>query len=121
MKYSVIVTGILILFTTGCLLENYFQRELPGEWKGVSWELKDGTPYTNAEGVSFTFREDSTYSAVLGARSESGTWWVDGYKLYTIDEQSGPNIVKVLELQNDTVTFEMNRGGQLEHLILARQ
>ena len=103
-----------------CEWENYYQRELPGNWHAVSWTREDGTPYVDADRVRFSFKGDSTYSAVLGARNEQGVWWVDGYKLYTIADDAQQNLVRVVSLENDTVHFEMNRGGQKEDLILAR-
>lgn len=108
------------LFALGCGWENYYQRELPGEWHGVSWTTESGDSYFDPGRVSFAFKADSSYSAVLGARAEKGIWWVDGYKLYTIAEDAQRNLVKVVELEDDTVTFEMNRGGQKEILVLAR-
>lgn len=109
------------VFVLGCEWENYYQRELPGKWNGVSWTTESGEPYVDPDRVSFTFKADSSYSAVLGARTEQGVWWVDGFKLYTIAEDAQRNLVKVIELEDDTVKFEMNRGGQKEILVLARK
>lgn len=115
-----LIIAITLTFSA-CLIEGYYQRNLPGKWAGVSWELEDGSPYTDAANVLFTFRSDSTYEARLGQRNEEGIWWIDGFKLYTIASDAERNIVKVLELEDDTIRLEMNRGGQVEYLVMARQ
>lgn len=94
-----------------------------GEWLGLSWSVAEGDDYTEKdhEGFSFIFNDDGTYSAIFGNRGESGTYWVEREKLYTTAQGKTQKVVKILTINKEVMTIQMNRGGTLELLELKRK
>lgn len=120
---GILLSGILIaglLTLQSCDSQEKLYEMLEGDWHGVSWVLEDSDRGYDASGVQFTFNEDRTYSAKLGAREEKGDYWLANQMLYTHAVDQDEMSVRVQRLTNDTLVFRMNRGGQMEILTLAK-
>lgn len=110
--------GILALaITFSACTKNYNEREIIGAWFSEQW-LQEG----QETGLKawFDFEEDKTYRAVFGRTQEEGTWWIEGYKLYTRAYGQEQIVVKIERLEGDVLELGMNRGGNRELLIFRR-
>ena len=95
-------------------------RMIEGQWFGVDWTI-DGQPAGyNAARVAFQFNPDGTYTYAYQDLEESGTYFITGQELYTTPDGGTKIMVKIKSITQDTLQFEMNRGGQLELLTLSR-
>ena len=120
---GILFTGILIvglLTLQSCDSQEKLYEMLEGDWHGVSWVLEDSDRGYDASSVFFSFNEDRTYTAQLGAREEKGDYYLANQMLYTNAEDQDEMSVRVQRLTNDTMVFRMNRGGQMEILTLAK-
>jgi hypothetical protein len=115
---SIILSCLAIILMTSCVWKNYFEREIVGTWTVVDWQ-KEGVsnPVGNA-GMWFEFSADSTYSSVFAGVREAGSYYIDGYKLYTTAEGEATIMTKIESLKSDTLKIGMNRGGREEMVIL---
>lgn len=118
MKYvNLFLLGLF--FIIGCAKDLGYQQAIQGNWQGVQWTVDNKPDARDAAGVKFSFT-DNTYKAVLGAREEAGSFRVEGDKLYTHADGQQEIMVKITQLTADSLTFDMNRGGVSEKLILKR-
>lgn len=119
MRQKLYLLGSLLFVFSACFL-NPKKEMLLGQWRGAAWRLKGQDLGRDATQVSFIFRDDKTYQASMGAQGESGTYWLDGVKLYTTAEDKVQKVVKITRLTADTLIFDMNRMGQPEELVLVK-
>lgn len=115
----------LVIFAVTFLscIEDVNKKLIIGEWLGLSWSVAEGGDYNERdhEGFSFIFNGDGTYSATFGNSDESGTYWVEREKLYTTAQGKTQKMVKILTINEEMMTIQMNRGGTLELLELKRK
>jgi hypothetical protein len=116
-QLNLIAFAAVLLMTASCSTTNYNERALIGTWFSQGW-LREGAE----TGITawFEFNEDKTYRAVIARTQEQGTWWVDGYKLYTHADGQEEIVVKIEHLEGSSLELGMNRGGQMERIILAK-
>jgi hypothetical protein len=121
MKNSHVAVGIVLfsLLTFSCIhSEN--KALLVGAWNGTEW-LANGVPGgTDAAQVKFRFQADGGYAANFGSYTEEGTYILREDKLYTRPKGQLEIMVRIAKLTQDSLVFEMNRGGQAETLTLIR-
>lgn len=111
----------LLLFITACKSEPKFDITLlHGEWTGADWLVQGKSSGRDAREVRFTFDATNTYTASYGEQKESGTYRVEGDKLYTTAEDKIEKVVKVERISADSLFLDMNRVGQAEQLILVK-
>jgi len=96
---------------------------LYGDWEGVAWTDADGKRVNDPSQVRFSFAEDAGYTADMGQQSEAGNFVFRDAKLYTTatGDRKVEKVVAVESLDGDTLVFNMNRSGNPELLVLARQ
>jgi len=70
--------------------------------------------------MDFTFGADKRYTVDYGTETESGDYWFLDDDLYTQEDGQSKKKVKILQLNPDTLVFEMHRGGQIEHVSYIR-
>ncbi|HLF65578.1 MAG TPA: hypothetical protein VI603_17580 [Saprospiraceae bacterium] len=116
-KLNTYLIFVLTVLMVSCSTKNYNEREIIGRWFSIGW-LQNGleTDLT----AWFEFNEDKTYRAVIARNQEEGTWWIDGYKLYTQAKGEERIVVKIERLDEGNLEIRMNRGGQDELLIFTR-
>lgn len=98
------------------------QKELiVGHWTGVEW-LEEGKPslYTPGD-ASFQFEAGHDYSFTYAGNTEQGQYYVSNGELYTTPDGGVKMMVKIVKLDQDTLRFDMNRGGTSEQLTLVRK
>ncbi|HAN65107.1 MAG TPA: hypothetical protein DCQ34_01915 [Chitinophagaceae bacterium] len=91
-----------------------------GKWQAVSWTAGDQPSGNNATGTSFQFDSTGHYIFDYGATRQKGTYKVENNMLFTKAEGQQEIMVLIEKLTNDSLVFNMNRGGQAEKLSLVR-
>ena len=119
MKYALCLLGFVLVQSCGSENHPNYER-LSGEWKAISWDVKGKESGRLANDVHFEFKMDKTYSASFGGQRESGTFRVDGMKLYTTGENKIEKLVGFKFEGSDTLMMEMNRMGTYEELKLVK-
>lgn len=117
MKTSKIFLLLAVVFSlSACQTTTYNEKAIVGRWFSQEW-LREGKP----TGLTawFEFNADKTYRAVIAQTQEQGTWWVEGYKLYTKAQGEEAIVVKIEKLDKNELVLGMNRGGQKEQLSFA--
>ena len=94
---------------------------LVGEWKGAEWVIKGKPSGRDAREVRFNFEQSLNYTASYGEQKETGTYRIDGKKLYTTAEDKIEKVVSIENISSDSLVLGMNRVGQEEQLILVKQ
>ena len=118
MKHLNIIAFFAVLcMTVACSRTNYNERALIGRWFSQGWQREGQETGITAW---FEFNEDKTYRAVIARTKEQGTWWVDGYKLYTHGDGQEEIVVKIERLEGSILELGMNRGGQYERIIFSK-
>ena len=113
-----IITIICIVgLLAACSYNSYNEREIQGEWFSSEWI--QGGKYSNMK-AWMKFNPDSTYMAVFDQNVETGSYWIDGHKLYTQDRESETIVVKIEELTENELKIGMNRGGVPELIVFGR-
>lgn len=119
-KFLYLLSLGILLSVTACQPENDKNPALIGKWQGAEWLFFDEPSGQDATKVYFEFRADGSYEAGMGTQNEKGVWRTAGDKLYTTAAGEREIMVKILEVSAATLSFEMNRGGQEETLILKK-
>ncbi len=112
--------ALLLLANTACKRENDNNPALHGIWQGVEWLASGKSLGQDASQVQFEFQADGKYSAGFGDQQESGSWRTVKEKLYTQAEGKQEIVVRILQLSDSTLKFEMNRGGRQETIELKK-
>jgi hypothetical protein len=120
---QIILFSAFSLILVACNSSDPRLPELYGDWQGVSWTRNGAPASMDPTQVSFSFREDATYSATLGQQQESGDFVFRESKLYTTasGDRKVEKVVEVASLEGDTLVFDMNRQGDPEELTLVRK
>jgi hypothetical protein len=120
------LSNVIIIFTctflmmTACTLMVTDNKLIFGKWTGIEW-LSEGEPSTyNPADATFTFSENGYYSFQYADNIEKGKFTFSNNQLFTTPEGGIRMMVKVIKLENDTLIFDMNRGGQAERLTLVK-
>jgi len=100
--------------------ESYDQKLLLGKWKTSSW-VNNTTQQKINNKMDFDFQADRKYTIDYGSMKESGTYYISGGYLHTTETGSAEKKVNLLKVVQDSVVFEMNRGGIIETVILTRR
>ena len=111
----------ILMFSFSCKNDRPVNPHLFGTWDGVEW-LRKGQPIgQDASQVHFTFKTDGTFEAAFGNQKEAGKFDLDGDKLYIIAEGQLKKMVKIRTLTADTLSFQMNRTGTDEVMVLIKK
>ncbi|MGG9971965.1 lipocalin family protein [Ferruginibacter sp. SUN002] len=113
-----IVSVLFILISCGDTTNN---KLIIGSWQGAEWLVNGQPSDNNAKATSFTFNEKGDYTFNYGGVIEKGTYKVENAMLFTTPEKQQEIMVNITKLTNDSLVFDMNRGGQPETLTLLRK
>jgi hypothetical protein len=119
-----VVTGLflglisLLLATCGDTENN---RLIVGNWEAAEWMINGQPSAENARNTSFTFTDKHTYSFRNSGVEESGTYKVENDMLFTTPKGEQEIMVRIAKLTDDSLVFNMNRGGRPEVLTLTRK
>ncbi len=114
------LTIFTFLFLVSCD-DDKQNKLIVGHWTGVEW-LEEGAPsiYTPAD-ASFQFDSTGNYGFTYAGNTENGKYYVRNHQLFTTPEGGIKMMVKVIKLDQDTLRFDMNRGGKAERLTLIKK
>ena len=121
MKKIFTATLLLSIFAISCTTENKNAPLIIGNWQAVQW-LEAGKPSThNVTATSFSFDDKAAYSFTYEGTIEKGTYKIDNTSLYTTADKKQEIMVKIVKLTADSLTFDMNNGGQAETIVLVKK
>jgi hypothetical protein len=110
------------LFMISCETQNQeYTKLLIGKWNGSKWYIEGELHDYDMNRIKFEFKTGYRYTAQLGDSREVGSYRVYGKKLYTQDGAAAQIMTEIDKLTQDSLVINMNRGGQLEKLILLRE
>jgi len=96
------------------------KKLLPGDWKGAEWIVAGIDGNIDASTAMFSFKDDGQYTYSYNDAVENGKYYVVNRELYTTPDGGTKMMVKIEKLTQDSLVFNMNRGGQSETLTLLR-
>lgn len=117
---ALLVSGLLILLVSCESATTTYDTDIVGTWKQDSWVITANNQLINRP-MDFTFGADKRYSVDYGSETEKGDYWFIDDDLYTQEDGQSKKKVKILQLNPDTLVFEMNRGGQIEQVSYLRE
>ena len=115
---TLVVLGI-ILITAACG-GKYSESDMLGTWKVNDWKVESSGKAINSQ-MDMTFEADGKYAIDYGSKKEAGKYWLSGEYLHTVAEGKSEMSVRIMKLSSDSLELQMNRGGQLERVLLLHQ
>jgi len=109
-----------ILLFVSCKNEIFNAQNLLGSWEVKEWKI-ESTGKLVPNKMDMTFGSDTNYSIDYGPKTEKGKYWIDGEYLHTVATEQAEKKVKIIRLGTDTMNIKMNRGGQMENVILVKK
>ncbi len=110
----------ILVCLIACKNEIFKSQNLIGAWKVDSWKIEEtGKVITNK--MDMNFNADGNYSIDYGPKNEKGRYWIDGEFLHTVESEQAEKTVKIISLGADTMRLKMNRGGQLENVVMVKR
>lgn len=91
-----------------------------GNWKATKWLVNGQPSEANTIKTSFNFDDKGNYTFTHSEVIETGTYKVENDMLFTTPKGENEMMVKIMKLTQDSLVFDMNRGGQPETLTLLR-
>jgi len=119
LTFSLTVASLLLLLSSCQSSTTTYDTDIIGAWKQDSWVITANNQTINRK-MDFTFGADKRYTVDYGTEMEKGDYWFIDDDLFTQEDGQQKKKVKVLQLNPDTLVFEMNRGGQIEQVSYLR-
>lgn len=110
---------VLVLFTS-CQNVEFDTEKIYGEWKVVDWEIVT-TGEKRGNQMDMLFVKEDDYVVDYGSEKEEGKFWIRNQYLYTLENGEAEKKVKLLDLKTDTLSFQMNRAGEIENVLLVKK
>ncbi len=114
---SFAIYSILLIF--GCS-DKYSETDMLGNWSVSEWKV-ESTGKTVSNKMDMDFKADGQYSIDYGSKKESGKYWISGEYLHTVAEGKSEMSVKIMNLNSDSLDIQMNRGGEMERVVLLKE
>ena len=111
--YLTLISFLLV----GC--NKYEENHLHGAWVVASWKKSETGQDINRK-MDFSFTDDRRYTVDYGPRQEKGKYWIATDYLHTVEDGKAEKKVRIQKLTPDTLSFEMNRSGSVEDVLLVR-
>ena len=118
--YTIVLTLLIVSVTCSSCFDAKKRKMLLGEWVGVEWVSGASPIPVNPQDAKFTFHDSGEYSLQFEGNVEKGKFAYANNQLFTTPEGGIRMMVKIEKLTEDTLIFNMNRGGQAEKLTLVR-
>ena len=110
---------LLAIVLLSCETNEIEIGKLIGTWKVDQWTIENTGQSRNNQ-MDMTFANEGIYEVDYGSELENGKYWVDGEYLYTVEQGQNKKRVKLVKLSNDTLEIKMNRGGEIENVLLLK-
>lgn len=117
--FSFFITSLFLLLTSCESATTTYDTDIIGTWKQDSWVITANNQPINRK-MDFTFDAEKRYTVDYGTETEKGDYWFVDENLFTQEDGQQKKKVKILQLNPDTLVFEMNRGGQIEQVSYLR-
>jgi len=116
---NVLVKGavLFLMITISSCADKYSETDMHGDWKVSEWK-KESSGKIISNKMDMNFNPDGQYSIDYGSKKESGKYWIKGEYLHTVAEGKSEMSVKILNLNSDSLVMQMNRGGEMERVVL---
>lgn len=113
----------VLLATTflACMPSSFDEKLLQGQWQGAQWVVEGQTDQIDASTAMFSFEPGGNYTYSYNDATEKGKYFMSNNELFTTPDGGIKMMVKVQKLTQDSLVFNMNRGGQSETLTLIRK
>ncbi len=111
---------IFTLFVIIGCADKYSKTDLQGNWSVSEW-TKESTGKSISSKMDMNFEADGLYSIDYGSKKEAGKYWISGEYLHTVADGKSEMSVKIMNLSQDSLELQMNRGGSLEKVILLKK
>lgn len=122
MRFITITLLFSLLFSFySCSNNSKAYTKIVGEWNCTSWIAENSTQDKCDNNAYFKFNEDRTYSSKLGGVEDFGTYKIDRDKLLAQPDGKMVIGVKIITLDETSMTFLMNNAGVKETLKLAKK
>ena len=119
-NFNVLAIIILMAIVLLSCENNEFEIDkLIGTWKVDQWTIENTGQSRNNQ-MDMTFANEGIYEVDYGSELEKGRYWVNSEYLYTVEQDQNEKRVKIIRLSNDTLEIKMNRGGEIENVLLLR-
>ena len=119
-NFNVLAIIILMAIVLLSCENNEFEIDkLIGTWKVDQWTIENTGQSRNNQ-MDMTFANEGIYEVDYGSELEKGKYWVNSEYLYTVEQDQNEKRVKIIRLSNDTLEIKMNRGGEIENVLLLR-
>lgn len=112
---------VLLSFFLFSCEESENSKLIVGSWSGTEWLVEGKPSGKNATGTEFNFDSSGNYTYNYAGNIERGTYKVEKNNLFTKPEGGLEMMVIIAKLTNDSLVFDMSRGGRPETLILLRK
>lgn len=109
---------LLLLFACG---DSKYKQLIIGNWAGSEWLINGKSAGAGAKSTAFSFTDKGEYTFENDGNVQKGTYKVEKDKLYTTPLNQQEIMVRIAKLTQDSLVFDMNRGGQSETLTLLRK
>lgn len=113
------IAVFLVLLLVGCA-DKYSKTDLLGDW-GVSEWKKESSGAAISNKMDMNFKTDGQYTIDYGAKKENGKYWISGDYLHTVAEGKSEMSVRIMNLNSDSLVMQMNRGGDMERVVLLKK
>jgi hypothetical protein len=121
MKNLLLFAALLTIFTlSNCETTKNDNEQIYGKWQAISWEAAGVETLGEDAAVTFEFKTDDTYVALLGNAEESGIYRLATNHLYTTAKGQIEKMVEVKLPSADTIIMNMNRSGTAEVMTLVK-
>jgi len=113
-------TGLILIFLLVSCSQKYSESDLHGAWSVKEWTV-ESSGKTVSNKMDMNFEVDGQYAIDYGSKKENGKYWINGEYLHTVAEGKSEMSVRILDLKTDSLVMQMNRGGELEKVLLLRK
>lgn len=94
---------------------------LIGKWSGTEWLVEGKPSDLDVKNTFFSFDTTGHYTFEYSGNTEKGTYKVENDMLFTTPDHENEMMVKIAKQTQDSLVFEMNRGGRPEQLTLIKK
>jgi len=119
-----ILRNLSFLFVLTFLLSScaskYAETDLHGKWEVKEWKEMSTNKVMNGK-MDMDFDANGQYNIAFDSDNEKGKYWLMGEFLHTIEEGQSEKKVKIMNLTSDSLVLQMNRGGEMEKVILLKK
>lgn len=121
LNLKAVVISLLCIISLSSCSDNESLKLIVGKWQCVQWSVDNEEDANSSQNVNFEFKADKTYTYHNSGLTETGTFKIASGKLYTTPSGQLEMAVEIKKLNQDSMIFDMSRGGMPESMVLIRK